>query len=125
MKLFGRKVGGFPKALLALVALLLVGSGLCGVTYDIETGHGWTSFGGGLPRNAVGATLGWLDVAGMCAIGTSVVGILVVLLLWPIYAISKRWIGPSKDEMQNMVDEQRDGTDAGNDKKDATHNDQR
>jgi hypothetical protein len=120
VKLFGRKVGGFPKTLLALVALLLVASGLCGVTYNIEAMHGWTMYGRGLPRNAVGATLGWLDVVGMCAIGISIIGILSVLVIWPVYAISKRWIGPSKDGIHNVLDKNVDGTDARNDKDDAT-----
>ena len=40
MKLFGHELEGFAKALVILVAVFLVSSGLCGLQWFISTGGG-------------------------------------------------------------------------------------
>jgi hypothetical protein len=48
VKIFGREVKGHAKRLVIFVAILLVTSGLCGITMVLQGDHGWM---GSEPRN--------------------------------------------------------------------------
>jgi hypothetical protein len=72
MKLFGRELTGFPRALVVLVACLLVSSGLCGVQLLVNSGNS------GNPGPIL-IPLGILELAVMAL---SAIGIFVVLLCW-------------------------------------------
>ena len=84
MRLFGRELHGIPKALVVLVTILLVASGLCGITTSIESHNHWGWFGPGMPNTLLGTTLSILDLIAYAAFMIS--GALTVLLLaaWPV-----------------------------------------
>jgi hypothetical protein len=76
MKLFRYELEGFAKALVILVAFLLVASGLCGLQ--------WAASMGGSRLDAVFLPLGIVE---LIAILLSAVGIVLVLIAWGIRAI--------------------------------------
>jgi len=84
MKLFGRELHGIPKALVALVSVLLVASGLCGITTSIESHNHWGWFGPGMPNTFLGTTLSILDLIAYAAFMISGVLIVVLLVAWPV-----------------------------------------
>jgi len=93
VKLFGREVEGFPKALVVLAAVLLVSSGLCGLQWAISMGS---------QRDASGLIpLGILELV---AIFVSAAGIVVVLLLWAVSAVYARFGKTPKNEVQKLFD---------------------
>lgn len=108
MKLFGRKVQGIPKALVVLVAIFLLSSGLCGITTSIEQSHGWGWMGPGTPNTPLGNAVGFFSVVGLVGLAGSVLGIGLLLLVWPIIAISDRLYGKSNepDRLQRLCDKE-------------------
>jgi hypothetical protein len=105
MKLLGRELHGFPKALVILVAVLLVAIGLCGVTGKIEAVHGWSWFGPGLPDSALGTTVGIGDWIGAIAIVLSGAGTIFVLVAWPLSFLYTLIAKPNKDRTQKLLDD--------------------
>jgi hypothetical protein len=79
MKLFGYELEGFAKALVILVAVFLVASGLCGLQ--------WAASRGGSRLDAVFLPLGIVE---LIAILLSAVGIVLVLIAWGIRALFDR-----------------------------------
>lgn len=78
MKLFGRELEGFAKALVILVAVFLVASGMCGLQWAISMG----------PQS--GAMLIPLGIVELIAILLSAAGIVLVLIAWGIRALFNR-----------------------------------
>ena len=83
MKLIGRKLSGFAKTLVALVTLLLVSAGLCGLQMQFA--------------NAVyNDRYGLLIIAGLVELAAmilSAVGIVLMLILWgarTLYRLGKK-----------------------------------
>jgi hypothetical protein len=97
MKLFGRELEGSAKALVVLAATLLVSLGICGVNSVVETKNGWDSFHPGLPDTFVGNTLGFLDFVCFFASWIAALGILIVSILWMLYAIVNHFTKPPAD----------------------------
>jgi hypothetical protein len=111
MKFFGRELEGFPKALVLLIAILLVSSGLCGITGEIEAKNGWSLFGRGLPNTALGSVLSISDFLSAAAIALSAVGIAFVLVAWPIGVLYARITHSEKDRVLRLFGDE-DETDA-------------
>jgi hypothetical protein len=110
VKLLGRKLEGFLKALVVLAALLLVASGLCGLSGSIEARHGWFIFGQShVPNNAFGNTLNTIDLVSLLGIVFSVIGIAFVLIAWPISTIYRLVTKPEKDQIESLF-YRKDGT---------------
>jgi len=80
MKLFGRELTGYPKALVVLVACLLASTGLCGL--QLLATHAPGNLGVRLLQ------LGMLELAVM---GLSAIGIVVVLICWLAVAVWNRF----------------------------------
>lgn len=91
MKLFGRELHGIPKALVVLVAILLIASGLCGITTSIESHNHWYWFGTGLPNTPLGNTLGVVDLVAYGAFMISGLLTAVLLAIWP-FLILMNWL---------------------------------
>ena len=108
MKLFGREVEGIPAALVVLVAILLLSSGLCGVTGSIEQSHGWVWMDPGPPNTPLGNTVGFLTTVGFVGVIGSGLGIGLLLLIWSIMAINDRLSGRSggsdEDGLQRLFE---------------------
>jgi hypothetical protein len=102
IKLFGRKLEGFPKVLVILVTVLLLASGLCGVTGEIETKNGWFWLGKGLPNTPLGNALTILDLIGDGAFMISALGIASVLIGWPLSFLYVRITKPERDRTQKL-----------------------
>ncbi|MFZ1085932.1 MAG: hypothetical protein WAN35_13285 [Terracidiphilus sp.] len=103
MKLFGRKLEGFLRALVVLAAVLLVASGLCGLSSSIEARHGWTIFGQAhVPNTVFGNTLNTIDLVSLLGIVISVIGIAFVLVAWPISFIYRLVTKPEKDRVESL-----------------------
>ncbi|WP_263349966.1 hypothetical protein [Acidicapsa acidisoli] len=83
MKLFGYEIKGFPQALAVLAAVLLVSSGLCGVQWVV------VSASNGL-MGAVGGLIALLGAIELAMMLFSAIGIIAVLLAWPIYVYGKK-----------------------------------
>lgn len=79
MKLFGRELTGFPKALAVLAAVLLVSTGLCGMQLIIANG-----------TKSSASILMPLGIAELAAILLSALGIMVVLIAWLVSALYHR-----------------------------------
>lgn len=92
MKLFGRKLEGYPRALAVLVAVLLIASGLCGVQ--------WLSIGSQRGSDIL-IPLGVLELIAMLLSAT---GIVIVLVLWAASALYARFAKPPKDSVQRLFD---------------------
>jgi len=97
MKLFGHEVTGFAKALVILVAVFLVASGLCGLEWAIVA-H---SQGNG----SLLLPLGMIELAAMAL---SAIGIVVVLLLWIGSAIYWSIANPEKSDPKSLFDSSSD-----------------
>ena len=85
MKLFGHELEGFAKALVVLVAVFLVSSGLCGLQWFISTG-------GGRYFGAISVPLGILELIAMLG---SLAGMVLVLIAWGLRALFLRVPGDS------------------------------
>ncbi|MFY9852611.1 MAG: hypothetical protein WAK26_01885 [Terracidiphilus sp.] len=105
MKLFGRKLEGFLKALVVLAAVLLVASGLCGLSGSIEARHGWYFLGSKpIPNTSLGNTLSTIDLVSLVGIAISGVGVAFVLIAWPISSIYRLVTKPEKDRVESLFD---------------------
>jgi len=103
MKLFGRKLEGFLKALVLLAAVLLVASGLCGLSGSIEARHGWFFFGRThIPNTVLGNTLSTVDLVSLVGIVISGFGVAFVLVAWPISSIYRLVNKPEKDRVESL-----------------------
>jgi hypothetical protein len=103
MKFFGRKLEGFLKALVVLAAVLLVASGLCGLSGSIEARHGWFFLGPTpVPNTALGNTLRTVDLVSLLGIVISGVGVAFVLVAWPISSIYRLIAKPEKDRVESL-----------------------
>ena len=107
MKLFGRDLTGFPKALVVLVAVLLVAIGLCTVNDAIEKANGWGFVGpegaSGFPNTAFADFIAILDWAGAGAIVVSVAGLVFVILAWPAEFLYDKFRRPDRDKLQKLM----------------------
>ena len=92
MKLFGRELEGFAKALVILVAVFLVSSGLCGLQWFISTG-------GGRYFGAIFVPVGILELIAMLG---SLAGIVLVLIAWGLRALFMRVPGESTSGAQKQ-----------------------
>jgi len=103
MKLFGRKLEVFLKALVLLAAALLVASGLCGLSGSIEARHGWFSLGSKpIPNTALGNTLSAVDLVSLVGIVISGFGVAFVLMAWPISLVYRLVTKPEKDQVESL-----------------------
>ena len=103
MKLFGRKLEGFLKALVLLAAVLLVASGLCGLSGSIEARHGWFFLGSKpIPNTALGNTLTTVDLVSLVGIVISGFGVAFVFVAWPISSIYRLVTKPEKDRVESL-----------------------
>lgn len=108
MKLFGRTPEGFAKVLVVLVVIFLVSCGLCGLTLGIQsTNGGWFNAPNTAWANLVGAA-GALSGIGVVL---SFLGIVVVLVVWLASAAIRSASGKPKDNVQKVLDSDRDGDD--------------
>ena len=101
MKLFGREIEGYGKALLVLAAIFLVSSGLCGVTVSMEGKGGFLN----LPNNAWGQFLG---IAGLVEFGAMIIsggGIVLVAIAWMVTVVYGLTAKPPKDRVQKLFDD--------------------
>jgi hypothetical protein len=108
VKLFGRELVGFPKAIVVLVAVLLVASGLCGLSGAIEARHGWSWFGPGLPKTTLANVLIVIDLASFVGILLSGAGLVFVLIAWPTNVVYRIIAKPQKDRVQRLLDQSDD-----------------
>jgi hypothetical protein len=90
MKIFGRELVGFAKALVVLIAVLLVAAGMCGLQLAIGNGSSGNS-------DAVFEPLGILELIAMLV---SAVGIVVVLLAWGARGLYRLSLAESKSEAE-------------------------
>ena len=99
---------GIPKALVVLVAILLLSWGLCGITNSIEQSHGW-GWQPGTPDTPLGNAVGFFSSVGFFGVAGSGFGIGLLLLIWPIIAINDRLSGRSsgsdEDGLQRLFDD--------------------
>jgi hypothetical protein len=105
MKLFGRRLEGVPEVLVVLVFVLLVSSGLCGLSGEIEFRHHWSWLGPGIPKTALGNTLTFLDLVSAIAIVVSVFGIALISIGWLASTIYRLMAKPSKNRVQRIFEE--------------------
>ena len=108
MRLFGREAHGIPAALVVLVAVLLLSSGLCGVTGSIEQSHGWGWMDPRPPNTLLGNALGFFSSVGFFGVAGSGLGIALLLLVWPVIAINN-WMsggsgGSDEDGLQRLFE---------------------
>lgn len=80
MKLFGRELIGFAKALVILVAILLVSSGLCGLQWLVSMGT----------QRDSGIVMIPLGVVELLAMLVSALGIVLVLLVWGAWSLLRQ-----------------------------------
>jgi len=104
MKLFGRELEGFPKALVVLASVLLVSTGLCALTNFYGSAHGfWAS-----------TSPIWSTIVGIGAvivgilILTSAAGVIVVLISWPLDILYRRIAKPDKHRQRSIFDARED-----------------
>jgi hypothetical protein len=95
MHLFGREIEGYKQWFVLLVTVLLVASGLCGLQWAIIAGSGG--------RGGVLVPVFMLTgVAELTLMALSAVGILLVLIIWPISILYNRHAQPPKDNVQRL-----------------------
>ena len=108
MRLFGRKLRGIPRALVVLVAIFLLSSGLCGITNSIEQSQGW-GWETGTPDTPLGNAVGFFSAVGFFGVAGSGLGIALLLLVWPIIAINNWMSGQSgtqgEDGLQRLFED--------------------
>ena len=92
MKILGRELHGIPKALVVLAVIMLIASGLCGITAPMEARNHWYWFGPGLPDTLLGNTLKVVDLSAYAAFMISGVLIAALLVVWP-FLILMKWLG--------------------------------
>jgi hypothetical protein len=103
MKLFGRTLDGFAKAIVALVSILLVSSGVCGLSLGITSAGGQSSQGS--PLNSLFLATG---IASGVTLLVSVLGIALVLVAWLINAAIRNSSGPSNASGQPRFESHKD-----------------
>jgi hypothetical protein len=95
MNLFGREVSGFAKALVILVAVFLVASGMCGLTLILAK----TAMNG-----SSGNVLLPFGVIELIAMLLSAAGIVLVLIAWGITAAVGNVSNAPKGGVQKLMD---------------------
>lgn len=103
VKLFGRELEGYAKVLVVLAAVLLVSSGLCGITVALEGKGGWYN----LPNSAWGNFLAFAGLAEMAAMVISGPGIVVVAVALLASRVYERFAKPPKDGVQKLFGDER------------------
>ena len=98
MKLFRHEIDSYPKALVAFAAVFLASSGLCGVQWAIAT----TIQG---DMGALGAFVIFLGMVELAAMALSAIGIVLVLIAWPVSALYGRFAKPPNDRVQRLFDD--------------------
>jgi hypothetical protein len=113
--LFGGELSGFAKATVVLVAVLLVGFGLCAVSGPLEQPHGCLYIGGPcFPETAFAHTIDALEWIGAGAIVLSVAGLAFVIVGWPVSSLYRSMTQPDRDGLQRLFDDsKRDEGDEG------------
>jgi hypothetical protein len=91
MRLFGRKLEGFAKTLVVLVAVLIVSSGLCGLQLLVANSY----------SSGSGEVLIALGIAELIAMLVSAVGIVLLLLAWCARAVLGRSSGSQSTQGAN------------------------
>jgi hypothetical protein len=97
MHLFGREIEGYKQWFVFLVTVLLVASGLCGLQWAIMAGAG--NHGEGLIP--VFMLTGATELILMALSG---VGILLVLIIWPISIFYNRHAKPAENDVQQLFE---------------------
>jgi hypothetical protein len=100
MKLFGREMSGFAKVLVVLAAVLLVSSGLCGITVSLAGNGGWYN----LPNTPWGNFLGFAGMVEMIAMVISGPGMVLVAIAWLVSAVYDSFVNTPKDGVQKLFD---------------------
>jgi len=95
MKLFGRKLVGFAKALVVLVAIFLISSGLCGLQMLIAN----------RVNGSDGTMIIMVGIAELAAMLLSAAGIVLLLIAWGLRALFVRSPRPPKEDVQWVLDE--------------------
>jgi len=103
MKLFGRSLEGFAKALVILVAIFLVSGGLCGLSLGIANAGVLNG-----PSSIWGNLLVAAGLASGAIIVLSLLGIVIVAIVWLISAAVRRSSSPSKDHARPLLDSDKD-----------------
>jgi hypothetical protein len=98
MRLFGHEIESYKQWLVVFVVVLLVASGLCGVQWAIVAG----ASGRLDPLVPLFILLGALEGLLMAV---SAVGILLVLVLWPIAILLNRGAKRPKDNVQRSFED--------------------
>lgn len=106
MKLLGREIEGYPKAVAIAIAILLVSSGLCGATSTIESRNGWSWLGRGFPNSPVGTLLEFLDLVSLAGIVVSGFGTGLLLFMWPIVTLYRSRYRSSEDKVASLFQQE-------------------
>jgi len=97
MRLFRHEIDSYPKALVAFAAVFLASSGLCGVQWAIATSiHS--------DMGTLGSFIIFLGMLELAAMALSAIGIVLVLIAWPIARLYGRVAKPPKDRVQRLFD---------------------
>lgn len=105
MKLFGRTLEGFAKAIVFLVAALLVSSGLCGLSLGL--GYNFMSSSNSPWNNFLGV----IAICSGFTIVLSVAGIVVVTIIWLISVAFRNSSGKQNQNVQKPFDSDSKGDD--------------
>jgi len=103
MKLFGREIQGFAQWIVFLLCVLLIASGLCGVQWAIAT----SMHGGMGPPGAIIVIFGIIELIAMLI---SSIGIVALLIMWPVSIVYDRFSKPAKDTTLKLFDDKKDPT---------------
>jgi hypothetical protein len=97
MRLFRQEIDSYPKALVAFAAVFLASSGLCGVQWAIATS---------IHRDlgTLGSFILFLRLLELAAMALSAIGIVVVLIAWPVSRLYDRFAKPPQDRVQRLFD---------------------
>ena len=115
MKLFGFKVLGYAKALVIMVAILVVSLGLCGISSMIEAKRGWNA-DREQTATAVFRILDAVDIWSLVAIILSSVGIVLLLAGWAGVMVFRGMSGARSREKVKELFEMTDDTKGGRDR---------
>jgi len=99
MRLFRQEIDSYPKALVAFAAVFLASSGLCGVQWEIATSID-------NKMGTLGSFIIFLGVLELAAMALSAIGMIVVLIAWPISRLYDRVAKPPKDRVQRLFDKE-------------------
>ena len=92
MNLFGRELSGFAKALVILVAIFLVASGMCGMQMIIAD------------RGFAGDYLLPLGIVELIAMLLSAAGIVFVLIAWVVQSLYDNCSNRQESGLQKLMD---------------------